>query len=83
MLDASKKGVEIFRSLAVAVPAEQDFSLVPKVALQVGALKERNVEPGDIRLVKESVSYHSLLAEIGARYIPLGLRQARAGCQEL
>ena len=74
MLEASKKGVQILRALALTVRSEQDFDLIPKTVDIVGALKKERATLKDAIEVKQNGGYTRMLTIND--YVPLNLRQA-------
>jgi hypothetical protein len=74
MLETSKTGVQLLRSLALAVRSEQDFDLVPHTEAVVGALKCDGATSSHAPEAKQRGGYESLLRLDG--YTPLNLRAA-------
>jgi hypothetical protein len=74
MEDTSRKGVQLLRSLALAVRSEQDFNLAPHCASVVGIIKNENVNPRDTYDAKQHGGFSGMLKIDG--YAPLNLRQA-------
>ncbi len=70
----SIQGVQLLRSLALAVRSEQDFGMIPPAVAVVGALKTENVTSADATEAKHKCGHAQLLTVEG--YVPLNLRQA-------
>lgn len=74
MEDTSRKGVQLLRSLALAVRSEQDFNLAPHCATVVGVLKNDDATPRDVYDGKQRGGFAGM-TEING-YTPINLRQA-------
>ena len=74
MEDTSRKGVQLLRSLALAVRSEQDFNLTPHCTTVVGVIKNDDAMPRDTYDAKQHGGFAGLLEIDG--YAPLNLRQA-------
>lgn len=70
--DASTRGVEVLRILALAVRADQDFGLIPQVSARVGAINEDATYKDASRVIASYSPPYSSLSGFGV----LGLRQA-------
>jgi hypothetical protein len=74
MIETSVQGVQILRSLALAVRSEQDFDLITQEQSIVGALKQKDAIRSDAMTTKQQGGYKSMLNAVG--FCPLRLRQA-------
>jgi hypothetical protein len=74
MVETSRRGIEILRTLALAVRSEMDFDLIPEEDAVVGAIKEQDAEDTAAIQAKQQGGYAGLLAMEG--YVPLNLRGA-------
>jgi len=71
---SSMRGVELLRSLAVSLRNNEDFDLVQPNLKIVGLLKNENVAPIDMQLIKQDCGFSS---KNGAQHFEgLNLRQA-------
>ena len=73
MEELSVDGIQLLRSIALAVRSEQDFGLLPPTSDIIGAIKNQATWPDDVKTVKQNQGYSGLLS-LGWK--PLGLRQA-------
>jgi hypothetical protein len=76
MEEASRRGLQILRALALAERSEQDFGIAPWRGRVVGAFKPRNAEPVDGMLVKRSLESGFRAALVLGGWEPLHLREA-------
>ncbi len=73
MEEASREGVKIMRSLALAVRSEQDFSLVPPVQGVVGITRVVGESKIDTTMLKQRSGFHGLKSD--PNYKSIGLRE--------
>jgi hypothetical protein len=74
MIEASRKGVEILRVLALAIRSEQDFELIPNSRQIVGAIRKSGASQQDIDKIKEGGGWQCVVSDDA--FCDLDLRSA-------
>jgi len=72
MLDASQRGVEVLRILALSIRSEQDYGLTNNDSTPVGALRSNTTQ---VEVLDAIQNYRPPYSQLNG-YAPLGLRQA-------